>query len=212
MFKTYEIINNNDTLSKTRGIKATGKDLIEALINFVKISQQEKKLKEEKESYTNVIRNFIKEVRDFFSSRGDFIKTYRVEKEDNDFVYAVDVSKLNKYTLPTKREDLEKMKRELTVGIFNQLFEETLTIKIKDIIVNNPQKRKELTKVLIDALGEEKVKEYFIKKTIIEPKEDIEEKIYQLSEEERKIFFKYVKESTDSVKDVSYYKKESDSL
>lgn len=207
MYKTYEI---NEGTSKVRGIKATGKEVIDALINFVRISKEEKKLKEEKENYATILRNFIKNIRDFFSSRGDFVRTYRIEKDEEEkeegFVYAVDVSKLNKYTLPVRKEDIDKMKKELTVGVFNQLFEETLVIKIKDMISNNPQKRKELTKILIEALGEDKVKEYFIKRTTIEPKADISEKIYQLSEEEKNILFKYIKESSDSVKDVSYVK------
>lgn len=204
MITTYEIVSNTNNISKARGVKPDKKEVKDAIIQFVSLSKREKEIKEEKEKYANILRKFVKNIRDFFASRGDFVKTYRIEHKELETTYAVDVSASDRYSLPKRKEDMYKLKKEIGSGIFDQLFEETLTIKIKDIIANDPRKRRELTKILIDALGEEKVKEYFVKENNYETKEDFREKIYQLTEEQKNILFKYVKFPEDYVKDVSY--------
>lgn len=204
MYTTYEIINKNGKVSNARGINPPNNIIRNIVKEFVHLSQEEKRIKTEKESKIEQIRDFIESVRNFFTKKGDFNKTYRIEERENNFVYAVDVIATEKYTLPTKKEDIDKLKKELTAGVFNQLFESSITIKIKDIIANDKKKRNELLKILIDNIGEDKVKEYFSKEEELDIKEGFMEKVAQLNDSQKEILFKYIKQSKDTVKDVSY--------
>lgn len=204
MYNTYEITTKNGKSSNVRGISPVDSSVKKALIDFVTLSKEEKRIKEEKDKAANILRAFISNVRNFFAKKNIFIKTYRVEEKTDNIVYAADITASERYSLPTNKEDINKLKKELSKGVYDQLFEESITIKIKDIISNDPKKRKELLKTLVDTLGEDKFKEYFTKEESIDIKEGFMEKIYQLSEEERNIIFKYIKPSLDSVKDTSY--------
>lgn len=204
MYNTYEITTKNGKSSNVRGISPTDSSIKKALIDFVTLSKEEKRIKEEKDKAANTLRTFIANVRNFFAKKSIFTKTYRIEEKTDDIVYAVDITASERYTLPTNKEDISKLKKELSKGVYDQLFEESITIKIKDIIANDPKKRKELLKILVDTLGEDKFKEYFTKEESIDIKEGFMEKVYQLSDDEREILFRYVKPSLDSVKDTSY--------
>jgi hypothetical protein len=208
MYNTYEILNKDGKVSQVRGIQPPNETIREAVKTFVTYSKQEKEIKKNKDEKAEILRDFIKNVRDFFTKKGDFNKSYRIEEKEGNFVYAVDIIATEKYSLPTKKEDIEKLKKELTAGIFNQFFEIDTVIRIKDLIANDKKKRNELIKTLIDILGEDKVKEYFVKEEVLNIKEDFMSKINQLSQEQKDILFKYIKPSLDMVKDTSYQIKE----
>lgn len=216
-FASTELMNAKGKPIDTRGIDATGEavkvtvdgkevsvKIPEAVTDFVMFAEQEKSSKEKKDKAAEAIRLFIGEVRDFFAVRKDFTKTYRVfGAKTDDLQYAVDVSGTDKCSAPAKKEDLVAFKRELTAGVFNQIFEEVTVISIKKTITDDDKKRRELTKLLIDTLGEEKVKEYFEKETTYEVKPGLAKKIYDFSEEQQAKILEKIKFAADSVKDAS---------
>lgn len=216
-FASMELTNAKGKAIETRGIDATGetvkvsvdgKDVSvaipEAVTDYVMLSEQEKSLKEKKDRAAEAIRAFVKEVREFFAARKDFTKTYRVfGAKTSDLQYAVDVSSTDKCSAPTKKEDLAAFKKELTAGVFNQIFEEVTVISIKKTVTDDDKKRRELTKLLIDTLGEDKVKEYFEKDTTYEVKPGLAKKIYDFSEEQRTKILDKIKFAADAVKDAS---------
>jgi hypothetical protein len=155
----------------------------------------------------------VADVRDYFGTlpgykKEDFVKTFRIfGKETSELNYAVDVSSSDKFTPPTNKEDLKSLKKALTAGVFNQIFEENAVIQIKKTVSDDDKKRRELTKILIDALGEEKVKEYFEKDVNFTVKPGLSALFYEFPKETRKIISDKIKSAADAVKDVSEVQK-----
>lgn len=220
-YASMELTSSSGKKSEARGIDATGetvtvkeirrdgdRDVVvkipDAVTDFVMYAEQEKTFKEKKDKAAEALRTWIKDVREFFAVRKDFTKTYRVfGAKTSDVHYAVDISATDRCSAPTKREDLAAFKREITAGVFSQIFEETSTISIKKTIMDDDKKRRELTKLLIDTLGEDKVKEYFEKDTTYEVRPGLAKKIYDFSEEQRTKILDKIKFAADSVKDAS---------
>jgi hypothetical protein len=221
-YSSTEILNAKGKPIETRGIDGTketvpGKDdagnnvtvkIADAITEFVTAASQEKSFKEKKDKAAESIRTFISDVRDFFAGKKDFTKTFRVfGNETDDLIYAVDVSNSDKFTLPAKKEDMANLKKDLTAGIYNQIIEEEATISIKKVVFNDVKKRRELTKLLVDTLGEEKVKEYFERDVVYKVKPGLSQKIYEFKEEVQKTIRERIKAAADAVKDASETKK-----
>lgn len=221
-YASTEILNAKGNPIETRGIDGTketvkGKDdagndvpikIADAITEFVTAASQEKSFKEKKDKAAESIRTFISDVRDFFAGKKDFTKTFRVfGNETDDLKYAVDVSSSDKFTLPAKKEDMANLKRDLTAGIYNQIIEEEATISIKKVVFNDVKKRRELTKLLVDTLGEDKVKEYFERDVIYKVKPGLSQKIYEFKKEVQKTIRERIKAAADAVKDATETKK-----
>lgn len=220
-YASTEILNSKGKPTETRGIDGTketvkgkddaGKDIVvkiaDSITEFVTAASQEKSFKEKKDKAADAIRTFISDVRDFFAGK-DFTKTYRVfGNETDDLKYAVDVSSSDKFTLPAKKEDMVSLKKDLTAGIYNQIIEEEATISIKKVIFDDVKKRRELTKLLVDTLGEEKVKEYFEREVVYKVKPGLSKKIYEFKEDVQKMIRERIKAAADAVKDATETKK-----
>ena len=220
-YSSTELKNDKGKPIDTRGIEGAGetvtlkegdKDVVvkitDAITDFVVAAEQEKIFKEKKEKVAEVLRMFMADVRGFFADRKDFTKTFRIFGNKTDSInYAVEVSSTDKCSPPTKKEDLAALKKLLTAGVFNQLFEEVTVISIKKTISDDDKKRRELTKLLIDALGEEKVKEYFEKDTtfVVKVPKDMSlvEKVFGFNKDQQKIIRENLKFASDAVKDAS---------
>lgn len=220
-YASTELLNAKGKPIETRGIDASketvkdkddaGKEITvkvaEAIVTFVTAAAQEKLFKEKKEKAAGLIRSFVTDVRGFFAGKKDFTKTFRIFGDDTDKVkYAVDVSSSDKFTAPDKKEDLASLKKALTAGVFKQIFEEEKTISIKKVISDDDKKRQELTKLLIDALGKEKVTEYFELDVSYSVKSGLSSKIYEFPEDTQEIIRKNIKAAADAVKDSSEVK------
>jgi hypothetical protein len=220
-YASTEILNAKGKPIETRGVDAskevvkdkddTGKEIevkvTEAIVSFVTAASQEKSSKEKKDKAAGLIRSFVGDVREFFAKKKDFTKTYRIFGTENDQIkYAVDVSSSDKFTPPSKKEDLAALKKLLTAGVFNQIFDEEKTISIKKVISDDDKKRRELTKLLVDTLGEDKVKEYFEMDVTHTVKSGLSSKIYDFTEEIQDIIRENIKASADAVKDASEIK------
>jgi len=152
-----EVVTIEGTDKKKEEVK-----LVDAIVEFVTAAAQEKSYKGKKEKAAGIIRTFISDVRKFFLKDKEPTKTYRIFGNKTKIMnYAVDVSSSGKYSYSSKDEDMKSLKRDLTAGVFKQLFDENAIISIKTTVTNDDKKRRELTKLLLDTLGEEKLKEYF---------------------------------------------------
>jgi hypothetical protein len=221
-YASTELLNAKGKPIETRGIDAskevvkekddTGKEIevkvSKAIVDFVTAASQEKTAKENKEKAAGIIRSFVSDVRTFFAKKKDFTKTFRIFGDViAQLKYSVDVSSSDKFTAPDKKEDLANLKKALTAGVFNQIFEEEKTISIKKVISDDDKKRRELTALLIKNLGEEKVKEYFELDVSYSVKSGLSSKIYEFPEDTQEIIRKNIKASADAVKDSSEVQK-----
>jgi len=215
-YSSTEILGKNKKPISARGIDGA-KETVEidkkqqsvasAIIDFVTAAGQEKAFKEKKDKAAETVRAFIGDVRDFFAKKKDFTKTYRVfGTETPELQYAVDVSSSDKFTGPTKLEDILALKKLLTAGVFNQIYDENTTISIKQTISDDDKKRRDLTKILLDVLGEEKVKENFEREVVYTIKSGLSEKIYEFPADVQEIIRKNLKAAADAVKDASEVK------
>lgn len=221
-YSSTEVLDKKGKPTKTRGINGKGETvkqtindtkttvkIEDAITDFVIAANQEKSFKEKKEQAIEAIRMLVGDIREYFGTlpgykKEDFVKTFRIfGKETPELNYAVDVSSSDKFTPPTNKEDLKALKKSLTAGVFDQIFEKNAVIQIKKTVSDDDKKRRELTKILIDALGEEKVKEYFEKDTTFTVKPGLSALTYEFPEETRNIIKEKIKSAADAVKDVS---------
>lgn len=221
-FSSTEVLDKKGKPTKTRGINGKGErvkqtingtettvKIEDAIMDFVIAASEEKSFKEKKEQAIEAIRLLVGDVREYFGTlpgykKEDFVKTYRIfGKETDKLNYAVDVSSSDKFSAPTNKEDLKALKKALTAGVFDQIFEKNAVIQIKKTVSDDDKKRRELTKILIDALGEEKVKEYFEKDTTFAIKPGLSALYYEFPKETREIISDKIKSASDAVKDVS---------
>jgi hypothetical protein len=217
-YATTEILDSKGKPAAARGIDASNetvtvkgpdnqdveKRITDVIVEFVNAADQEKTFKEKKEAAGELVRKFITDVRTFFAKKGEFTKTFRVFGTlTKKMAYALDVSSSDKFSFSAKKEDLANLKRELTAGVFKQIFEEVATISIKKVVMDDDKKRRELTKILLDALGEEKVKEYFEREVVYILNPGLYEKTYQFPAETQKVIRDNFKQAADSIKDAS---------
>lgn len=221
-FSSTEVLNKKGKPTETRGIKGVGETvkqtvdgeektvkIEDAIVDFVVAASQEKSFKEKKEQAIEAIRMLAADIREYFGTlpgykKEDFVKTYRIfGKETDELNYAVDVSSSDKFTPPSNKEDLKALKKALTAGVFGQIFEESAIIQIKKTVSDDDKKRRELTKLLVDALGEDKVKEYFERDTTFTVKPGLSALYYEFPEKTREIIKDKIKSASDAVKDVS---------
>lgn len=212
-YATEVVLDAKGKPTKTRSIIASGEKVKDgddevavttAITEFVIASGQEKIFKDKKEKAASVIRTFVADFRAYFRKKGDFTKTYKVlGDETKTLKYIVDVTSTDKFSAPKNKEDLASFKREITAGVFNQLFEENATISIKKTIMDDDKKRRELAKLLVEALGEDKVKEYFEREVSYDLKSDLIEVIYGFPEETQKLITAKIEQNADSIKDAS---------
>lgn len=212
-FESVEIKTAAGKVSEARGVNAgdevvtLGKAKIpvaDAITSYVNALSVMKTAEEEKDKQANIIRTFVGDIRTYFRKKADHSKTYRIfGKVAGSIQYALDVIMMDKWSVPKKNEDWETLKKEVTASVFNQLFEEIQVIKIKKIITDNDQKRRELTKKLVSFFGEDGIKEYFEKETSYEVKAGLAETLPKMSEEVQASVLKHLTQSSDMIKDAT---------
>jgi hypothetical protein len=222
-YATTEVLNAKGKPTETRAIDASketvkGTDekgkvidvkITDVIFDFVTFAAQEKAFKEKKENAIGLIRTLVSDIRDYFGKKPgykkeDFTKTFRLlGTETDDIKYAVDVSSSDKFALPTKKEDMAALKKLLTAGVYKQIIEESATISIKKTVTDDDKKRKELTKLLLDTLGEEKLKEYFERDVEYSVKPGLSALTYEFPEAVQEAIRSNIKSTADAVKDAS---------
>ena len=178
-------------------------EIKKAIATYVKALATKKEAEAEAAKAADVIRFYTGEVRDENAIQGDYQKTYRLLGEiTKGTQLAVDVSQADRSSL-TKGTKIEDAKKELGKNLFAATFELETFIKIKDSVMKNAALRKELSKKLFDALGQEGIKTYFEKEEEWVVLSGTEKAQYKLTPAERTLLLKFVTLYADSVKDTS---------
>jgi len=164
-------------------IGGVSKRVSDAITSYVVALAQEKALKEEKELHSGVIRAFAKKIRTYFIKKGDYQKTFRLfGKQVKKMQYAVDVLENDKFDCPKKNEDIQMIKKLIGDVAFEQIFEESVSIAIKDSVMKSDTLRRELSKSLYEALGADGIKKYFDRETVWSVKKGLSETIHTYDE------------------------------
>jgi len=208
-FSTSEVLNNQGKPSKVRLIDTSmqtdsHRALKEAVTCYLQIEEKKEELEASRIKHGYLIRSYIKEVRSYFNKKRIYTKTYRIEGEKTPLKrYIIDVSSLDKYSYSDKKEDMDRLRNGIGKDIFNQIFDQKSTIKIRDTITNSDTKRKEFTQAIISVLGIEKLREYFEELVTYKLKPGLSEKIYDYTPDIQATLLDYFTQALDSLKDVS---------
>lgn len=169
---------------------------------FQRFSLLEKSYKEQKDEKAEILRMFVGNVRDKDALDGDYQKSFRLVAETKDKVErAVTLSQRDSFSIPKKDTDMDIIKDLVGEDFFDENFEKVTTIAIKKSILSNKEKRRELSKILAEALGKDGMKKYFEKKEEWVVKDGLDQRQYQLGKDKLGEFRCLVKPSKDSVTD-----------
>lgn len=213
-FKSFALITASGKTSKARGVDVSDhtlktedgreKRIADSVKNYVVLLEKEKEVKTEKEQHSEIIRTHATAIRNYFRKHGTYLKTYRlIGDKINDYQYAVDVMENDKFSAPSINEDIQNLKTTLGENIFDQIFEEITTISIKKSVMDDENQRKELSKLLFQALGTDGIKKFFDRGTKWIVKEGLSEKIHTYEEKIQNTIRENLKQSEDSIKDAS---------
>lgn len=208
-FSTSEVLNNQGKVSKVRLVDTnmdtdSHRALREAVTGYLQIEEKKQELESDRLKHSYLIRSYIKEVRSYFNKKRIFTKTYRIEGNKTPLkTYIIDVTSLDKYSYSNKKEDMDRLRNGLGKEIFNQIFDQKSTIKIRDVITDSETKRKAFTQDIISVLGIEKLREYFEEIVTYKLKPKLSERIYDYTPDIQATLLDYFTQALDSLKDAS---------
>jgi len=173
---------------------------------FVQASNSEKSFKEQKETAAKYLREYVTKMRDENAKEGDYQKTYRLlgPKGKSGSQFAADLSQNDKFSMPKDQTLIESLKDILDKDTFEETFEKVLTIQIKPEILKNDKKRREFSKIIVEAIGVEGLRKYFEREETYQVKKGLDKRQYEMDEDERKALFEVLTPSADTVKNTSY--------
>jgi hypothetical protein len=210
---TTPLITDAGEVSAVRALDASTSTVIaddgvevrvaDAVVSYVVQDTAEKAAKQAKEEAAEAIRFYAGSVRDENALAGDYQKTMRVQgKVVKGNQYAVDVSQIDKFSVPKKKADIEALKT-LLGSDFGSIMEPTVEISIKKSVLENDALRKELSEVLFKALGSEGIKKFFEREETWRVKKGMAETQYQLTANVRQALRANCKPCSDSIKDAT---------
>jgi hypothetical protein len=172
---------------------------------FAQAASSEKTFKEQKEDAALFLRKYIKDMRDENAVEGDYQKTYRVlgPKGKDGTQYSADLSHNDKFSMPKDPALIDGLKDVLDKDIFDETFEKVLSIQIKPEILKNDKKRREFSKMIVDAIGVEGLKDYFVKEEVYTVKKGLDKRQYELEDTDKSALFEILTPSADTVKNTT---------
>ena len=179
--------------------------ITDIIVQFVSQAMMEKAAKEAKEEAAEAVRVYASKVRTHNAKKGDYTKSLQLNgKRVKNMQYAVAAIAADKFSTPSKKEDITNLKEALGKPVFDTLFKEEATIAIRADVMENDDKRKELSRKLVELFGIDGIKEYFDRKTVLKTKEGLDKRQYALDEDVlQKLKDAKIKQAADSLKDVS---------
>lgn len=188
---------------KTEKITKVVKDTVR---EFVIASTNEAAAKEQKDTAANVLRSYIKEIRDRNAYNKDYQKTYRVAGivAQAGFQYGAAVSQQDRVALPKKETDIAIIKKVVGPKFFNEHFSKDVKISIKKEVLENKETIKDLTKELLAKFGVEGLKKYFVKEEVWSINEGFDKAQYELDDATRKLLLEQITLYADLVTDASF--------
>lgn len=171
---------------------------------FVQASNSEKAFKDQKETAARYLREYVTVMRTENALNGDYQKTYRLlGPKTKDAQFSADLSHNDKFSLPKDQSLIEGLKDVLDKDTFDETFEKVLTIQIKPEILKNDAKRREFSKMIVEAIGVEGLRKYFEKEEVYQVKKGLDKRQFEMEKEDREALFEVITPSADTVKNTT---------
>jgi hypothetical protein len=175
----------------------------EAVNSFIRFDLQEKSAKEQKAEAAEVVKLYAGKMRDENAVNGDYQKTYRIlGSKTKAAQHAADISQSDKFSIPKKNDDIEALKKILGDD-FGSYLERDISISIKPEVLKNRKLRADLSKRLAESFGAE-LSNFFVKEEIWTSVKGIDQRQYELEENQRTQMREKLKPAADSIKNTSY--------
>lgn len=195
-------VDPQDTQVEVEGSK-NPVDVKGEVIRYCKALRIKKEAENEAAISADALRTYVEELRRSNAVQGDYQKTYRVVGDRRDKkVFAVDVSQADRWNLDKKAKPAEITKQH-GKQVFDKVVVTDETIKIRDDVMSNRAKRRELSKRLEEALGIDGIREFFEKVTTYAVRDGMAEEQYTIDSTERAVLDAMFTQSADSVKDAT---------
>lgn len=115
----------------------------------------------------------------------------------------MDASAIDKFSAFGSLEDAKALQEEIGTGTFESCFEKEVIIAIKKDVVEDASKRKELSRILYETLGQDGIKKYFDRQEVWVSKDGLAQKFCTMDEPTKSTILKYTKPSKDAIKNSS---------
>lgn len=178
-------------------------DVKGAVLRYCKALKAKKDAENEAAVAADALRAYVGKLRKGNAEQGDYQKTYRVVGERRDKkVYATDVSQLDRWNMRKKVKPADVIE-EHGKEMFDRIVVTEESIKIRDDVMSNRAKRRELSKKLEDVLGIDGIREFFEKVTTYSVRDGIDKEQYTLDDSEKAVLNALFTQSADAVKDAT---------
>lgn len=178
---------------------------------FVIADNNAKAAKEQADEAAEGLRVFIREFRGIrHENTGRYQGSYRVNGEvKGKTQYAVQVNAQDRFSMPKKDKDVDALREIVGKEFFGKFFERVLNISIRKEVLEDRKLRRALTDKLIEAFGEDGLKEWFVKEEVWSVKKGLDEGIFELDPEKREEFLEACPQYADQVKNACYNPKDA---
>jgi hypothetical protein len=204
----YEVNDGTKKKPVMRKVQHIVKNLIR---QFVVADNNAKAAKEQADEAAQGIRVFASEFRSARHENTDrYQSSYRINGEvKGKTQFAVQANAQDRFSLPKKDKDVDALREIVGKEFFGKFFEKVMNISIRKEVLEDRKMRRALTDKLIEALGEEGLKEWFVKSEDWTIKKGLDEGIFELDDEKREEFLAACPQYADQIKNVSYDPKEA---
>lgn len=186
----------------------------ELVRKYVKADNIMKSAKDDVEEAAEGIRVFSQIFREQrYDTTERYQRSYRINGPvSGNLQYAVSCAAQDRFSLPKDIKKIDKIREAVGKDFFNDNFERVLSVSIRKEVIEDRKKRKELTNLLIKALGgQEEFKKWFVKDEVWSVKADanLPKKRLDLPKETREKFDELCKQYADQIKNASYNAKDA---
>lgn len=203
---SVEEIDDSGKKVKSKKKRVEQRNVREAVREFVVADNNAKAAKEQADEAAVALRNFVGPMRDDNAEQGDFHLSFRVDgaKQKSGQVFAVQVSAQDRFSCPKADKEIDVLRELVGSDFFDENFEKVVGIGLKKEVMDNAGIRKDLSGILLKALGPEKLKKYFEKKETWTAKKGLIKNQYELDKDTRDSLRAKCKPAADAVKNASF--------
>jgi len=176
--------------SSARDITNPPTDVAQEVDLFNKFKDEEEAAKAEKEFHREPILEFFHQILDESGFSGDYQNSFKIHGAHT----SVTVSAINRFSINPEDED----KIAKIVGkFFDFLFRKEYVVKLKDEVINDPDKQNEL----MGLIGEDRFLDFFETKESLTTSKDFTREVYNFLDHDQLTKLRtYIKQARPSVK------------